>query len=92
MEEEQQLVFSRKHWTYAPSLIPNPNEMFEALRPQIAALAKTYMIEMYGKKFESRKVSCLFAGSVEEVHARADAQSKGFDSSADDPQQRGRVI
>lgn len=80
-KEMTQLVFQDKYWSYAPELIPNPKEVFERLLPQIEAKAKTYTIKMYGKEFESRKVSCLFAPNAEEVGERANAKSKEFNYS-----------
>lgn len=76
-----QLIFRTKYWAYVPGLIPNPEDVYNSLLPQLQAVCDTYTISMYGKSFESRKVSCLFAPDVQEVGERADAKSKGFDYS-----------
>ena len=76
-----QLIFRTRYWAYVPGLIPNPDEVYDSLLPQLEEVCDTYTISMYGKSFESRKVSCLFAPDVQEVGERADAKSKGFDYS-----------
>ena len=76
-----QLLFRTRYWSYVPGLIPNPDEVYDSLLPQLEKVCDTYTISMYGKSFESRKVSCLFAPDVQEVGERADAKSKGFDYS-----------
>lgn len=74
-----QLVFDYEYWAYAPDLIPNSDATFESLLPKLEDVCRASPVTMYGKTFESRRISCLFAPSVEEVRQKADAKSNGFD-------------
>lgn len=78
-DERVQLVFQTRYWSYAPQQIPNSNEIFLNLLPQLEKVCKTTMIQMYGKTFPSKKVSVMYADNVSEIRERADAKSKGFD-------------
>ena len=70
-----QLFFKTKYWSYAPRLIPNADEIFSNLLPQLEKVCSTYMIEMYGKSFESRRISCVFSSDVKKG---SNAKSSGF--------------
>lgn len=79
MNGETQLVFDEKYWSYLPRFIPNSEDVYRSLLPQLEKTCGIYTINMYGKVFESRKISCIFVPDVNDVKNRTDAKSKGFD-------------
>jgi len=63
--EEVKTKIENNYWMYEPNYIKNQNEIFLSLLENLENKCKIYMIQMYDKKFESRRKSCIFVSKRE---------------------------
>lgn len=81
VKSKNSLTFFDEWWSYTPNFFDDDlsQKIFEGLLPSFEKLCMSYTVSMYGKSFESRKISCIFTENPKEISERADAKSKGFD-------------
>jgi len=58
-------VYFKKYWSFIPKLIPNSEDIFKRLLPQLYEVCKCLTFNMYGKEILLPRVSVLYTDNID---------------------------